>query len=92
MCAQSSAESPPPTITMSLSACSSGLGTKNTKPRSSQPAPAGSGRGRNDPIPPVIHTALVVTVVPWVVVMVIGPSSGAFSSAACSPNTYCGEN
>ena len=44
--AQSNALSPPPTMTTSLPAYGSKLGTKNSTPRPTQSIPAGSGRGR----------------------------------------------
>ena len=49
--AQSNALSPPPTMTTSLPAYGSKLGTKNSMPRPTQPSPAGSGRGLNLPMP-----------------------------------------
>ena len=87
--AQSKALSPPPTITTSLPAYGSKLGTKNSMPRPSQPSPAGSGRGLNLPIPAVIRTAPARTTVPSSRVTVT-PSASSVSSSAVRSRRYSG--
>ena len=87
--AQSKALSPPPTMTTSLPAYGSKLGTKNSMPRPTQPSPAGSGRGLNLPMPAVISTAPARISVPSSQVTVT-PSSSCTSPLAVRSRRYSG--